>query len=222
MLNLFKNYFFRPFPTHFCEFKNAMVSYSQFGEDLLVQEILGYQRRDIFYIDIGAFHPISKSNTYIFYKRGGKGICVEPNPLAKELWRRFRPRDIFVGNGVTGGLNCFLKYQTECGSGEQNHFNQFVSEESINTLNIQCINIRQLIEDFLPSGQPVDLLSLDCEGMDIDLIRNFPFDLVRPRVVLVEDFEYSEKSDIHMLMANSGYEMKSYAKITKIFVNALQ
>lgn len=53
-----------------------MISYSQFGEDLLAQEILGYERCDIFYIDIGAFHPISKSNTYIFYKRGSRGhVC---------------------------------------------------------------------------------------------------------------------------------------------------
>ena len=109
-MKFLKNYLHRPFPNSFEEFKHAMVSYSQFGEDLLVQEVLGYERRDIFYIDIGAFHPISKSNTYIFYKRGGRGICVEPNPNAKALWQKFRPRDIFIGKGVTGGENCRLAY----------------------------------------------------------------------------------------------------------------
>jgi hypothetical protein len=34
----------------------------------------------------------------------------------------------------------------------------------------------------------------------------------------VEDFEYSEKSEIHLLLVDLGYEMKAYAKITKIFV----
>lgn len=80
-----ENYLHRPFPNSFEEFKHAMISYSQFGEDLLAQEILGYERCDIFYIDIGAFHPISKSNTYIFYKRGSRGMCVEPNPQARPL-----------------------------------------------------------------------------------------------------------------------------------------
>jgi hypothetical protein len=87
---------------------------------------------------------------------------------------------------------------------------------------VECVNIRQLVAEFLTNGQSVDLLSVDCEGMDIDLIRNFPFDLVRPRVVVVEDFEYSEKSEIHLLLVNLGYEVKAYAKITKIFVDALQ
>lgn len=221
-MNLLKNYLHRPFPNSFEEFKHAMVSYSQFGEDLLVQEILGYDRRDIFYIDIGAFHPNSKSNTYIFYKRGGKGICVEPNPSARALWQKFRPRDIFVSKGATGGASCHLNYVTDPGSGAQNRFQTQCNSGRSFQHEIECVNIRQLVAEFLPAGQSVDLLSVDCEGMDMDLIRNFPFDLVRPRVVVVEDFEYSEKSEIHLLLANLGYEINAYAKITKIFVDSLQ
>ena len=84
---------------------------------------------------------------------------------------------------------------------------------------MECINIRELVAEFLPTAQSVDLLSVDCEGMDLDLIKNFPFDLSRPKVVLVEDFDYSEKSEIHLAMSNLGYEMNSYTKITKIFVD---
>lgn len=214
------NYLHRPFPNSFEEFKHAMVSYSQFGEDLLVQEILGYERSDIFYIDIGAFHPISKSNTYIFYKRGGRGICVEPNPNARALWQKFRPRDVFIGKGVTGGESCLLDYFIDSGSGAQNCFQSDANSGSSAQLEMECMNIRELVAKFLPTGQTVDLLSVDCEGMDIDLIRNFPFDLVRPRVVVVEDFEYSEESEIHLLMTSKRYEMKSYTKITKIFVDS--
>jgi FkbM family methyltransferase len=217
-MNFLKNYLHRPFPNSFEEFKHALVSYSQFGEDLLVQEILGYERRDIFYIDIGAFHPINKSNTYIFYKRGGRGICVEPNPNARALWQKFRPRDIFVSKGATGGESGHLNYVTDPGSGAQNRFQTQSNYGSSLQHEIECLNIRQLVAELLPDGQSVDLLSVDCEGMDIDLIRNFPFDLVRPRVVVVEDFEFSEKSEIHLLLANLGYEMTAFAKITKIFL----
>jgi len=212
------NYLHRPFPNSFEEFKHAMISYSQFGEDLLVQEILGYERKDIFYIELGAYQPISKSNTYIFYKRGGRGICVEPNPVASALWRRYRPRDIFIGKGVTGGASCRMGYVLDSGSGAQNCFQSDAETESAALLEMECINIRELVADFLPTGQSLDLLSVDCEGMDIDLIKNFPFDLARPKIVLVEDFDYSEESEIHRSMTNLGYEMKSYTKITKIFV----
>jgi len=219
-MKFLENYLHRPFPNSFEEFKHAMISFSQFGEDLLVQEILGYERRDIFYIDIGAFHPLSKSNTYIFYKRGGRGICVEPNPKARTLWKRHRPRDIFVGRGATGGESCRLSYIVGSDSGEQNSFQSHGKSASTAHLEMECQNIQELVAEFLPAGQSVDLLSVDCEGMDIDLIKTFPFDLMRPKVVLVEDFDYSENSEIHIAMSNLGYEMISYTKITKIFVDA--
>lgn len=219
-MKFFKNYLHRPFPNSFEEFKHAMVSYSQFGEDLLVQEMIGYDRRDIFYIDLGAFHPMSKSNTYIFYKRGGRGICVEPNPKARALWKRHRPRDIFVGRGVTGGESCCLSYIVGSGSGAQNSFHSHGKTASSSHLEMECINIRELVAEFLPPAQSIDLLSVDCEGMDLDLIKNFPFDLVRPKVVLVEDFEYSEESEIHLIMTKSGYKFLAYKKITKIFIDA--
>jgi hypothetical protein len=134
------NYLHRLFPNSFEEFKHAMVSYSQFGEDLLAQEILGYERRDIFYLDIGAFHPISKSNTYIFYKRGGRGICVEPNPKARALWRQFRPRDIFVSKGATGEESCHLNYVMDPGSGAQNSFQTKSNSGSSLQHEVECVN----------------------------------------------------------------------------------
>jgi hypothetical protein len=213
------NYLHRLFPSDLEEFRHAMISYSQFGEDLLIQEILGYERRDIFYIDIRAFHPNSKSNTYIFYRRGGKSICVEPNPSARALWQKFRPRDIFVSKGATGGASCHLNYVTDPGSGAQNSFQTQSNSGSSLEYKIECINIRQLVADLLPAGQSVDLLSVDGEGMDIDLIRNFPFDLALPRVIVVEDFEYSEKSKIHLIMNEIGYKIGAYTKISKIFLD---
>jgi FkbM family methyltransferase len=196
-----------------------MVSDAQFGEDLLAQECLGYEKSDIFYIDVGAFHPISKSNTYIFYSRGGRGICIQPNPAASSLCRRFRPRDMFIGKGVTGGESCHMAYRSNHSSAEVNHFLNHNSNSTSADLQIECVNIRQLVNDHLPSGQQVDLLSIDCEGMDVDVIRSFPFDLVRPRVVIIEDFDYSDKSEIHQLMEASGYKFVSYAKISKIFTD---
>jgi hypothetical protein len=73
---------------------------------------------------------------------------------------------------------------------------------------MECINIRELVAEFLPPAQSVDLLSVDCEGMDLDLIKNFPFDIVRPKVVLVEDFSYSEESEIHSLMKKKDMSLR--------------
>jgi len=215
-MKFLKNYCHRPFPQSFEEFKHAMVSYSQFGEDLLVQEILGYDRKDVFYIELGAYQPISKSNTYIFYKRGGSGICVEPNPFARKLWERIRPRDIFVNAGVTGGVTCCMDYITDNAAGGMNHF--CVESENEDSNKIKVFNIRELLELYLPAGKDVDFLTVDCEGMDLQILESFPFEKVQPRVIAVEDFDISGESAVHRYLKSQGYQFASLAKITKIFV----
>ncbi|MDE0952382.1 MAG: hypothetical protein OSA45_14010, partial [Halioglobus sp.] len=44
----------------------ARRTYSQEGEDMILQRIFG-QRREGFYIDVGAHQPFRYSNTYVFY-----------------------------------------------------------------------------------------------------------------------------------------------------------
>ena len=72
-------------------------SYAQSGEDLIVWGELAERvprchsatvsQDKGFYVDVGAYHPKLFSNTYLFYKKGWRGICVDPNPKMKELYR---------------------------------------------------------------------------------------------------------------------------------------
>lgn len=219
-MKFLNTYLRRPFPRSIAEFRHAMISYAQFGEDLLVQELLGYDRSDVFYVDIGAFHPISKSNTYVFYQRGGRGICIEPNPAARSLWQQFRPRDTFISKGVTGGgARCFMSYSSDASKAAMNHFKMIGQNDIPDDIEIECVTIREIINEHLPLGHQLDLLSIDCEGMDLEIVRGFPFEIVRPKVAIIEDFDYSENSDIHIAMKKNGYRMVSYAKISKIFVD---
>ena len=55
-------------------------SYSQLGEDLVIENHLTWLGIDIhkkgFYVDIGAYHPLDGSNTYKLYKNGSSGGVV--------------------------------------------------------------------------------------------------------------------------------------------------
>lgn len=57
----------------------SISSYSQFGEDRIIEAFFGTQGKGI-YVDIGCNHPISYSNTWKLYLRGWNGVCVDPNP----------------------------------------------------------------------------------------------------------------------------------------------
>ena len=86
-------------------------SYAQSGEDIIAwgelknsknQKIKKAKGERGFYVDVGAYHPKLLSNTYLFYKKGWRGICVDPNPEMASLFRVARPRDVFLNVGVGG------------------------------------------------------------------------------------------------------------------------
>src|ERR1035437_2327334 len=55
-------------------------SYSQCGEDILVGYLFSLRGiKSPSYIDIGANHPWFINNTAFFYKKGCRGINIEPN-----------------------------------------------------------------------------------------------------------------------------------------------
>ena len=56
------------------------ISYSQFGEDLWLADYFS-DKRDGFYVDVGAFDPANVSNTLLLYRRGWRGINIEPQCL---------------------------------------------------------------------------------------------------------------------------------------------
>jgi len=65
-------------------------SYSQCGEDLIVNYVFGALNiKKPSYIDVGAYHPQHLSNTALLYERGSRGVNIEPDP---KLFRYFLRR----------------------------------------------------------------------------------------------------------------------------------
>src|SRR5262249_16802554 len=65
-------------------------SVSQFGEDLVVLDYFG-QKRDGFFIEVGANDPVKFSQTWLLEQHGWKGALVEPLSPRRERLRAGRP-----------------------------------------------------------------------------------------------------------------------------------
>src|ERR1700676_3422099 len=78
----------------------SCLSYSHEGEDMVLRRIFHTQTSG-FYVDVGAHHPYRFSNTCYFYRRGWRGINIDPNPDAIMAFRRDRPSDVNVCVGVS-------------------------------------------------------------------------------------------------------------------------
>ena len=80
-------------------FKFKMLNYkSKEGQDKWVVKMIG-EKRDGFFVDIGAANGIIHSNSYVFEKDlNWKGICVEPNPTSRAYPLLIRNRSCFCEN----------------------------------------------------------------------------------------------------------------------------
>lgn len=201
------------------------ISYSQDGEDVLVSSLLRGTKGT--YVDVGAYHPIHYSNTYHFYKKGWKGIAIDPNPAFKNLYSIFRSRDTFVCSGVGSVINEKDYYMYTDGA-----YNTF-SKERANELATQNYpklsqvtkrSIRPLGDILKETGiEEIDFLSVDVEGLEIEVLNSHNWQ-IRPKVIAIEDntfnFENLSGSAVYTYLSEKGYTLAAGSPRTPIFLDS--
>ena len=173
-------------------------SFSQHGEDRLIFERF-MQKRNGFYVDVGASHPYRLSNTYLLYQHGWRGVTVEPIPLLGRLHRKWRPGDILVPKAIglaAGHLEFKEMLPSVLSTLDTETAETYIAEgkaQLLRAYNIDVITLDQLFRDYA-SQQRVDFLSLDMEGLDASIITSCDFDRVRPLVICIELNEETERT----------------------------
>ena len=75
-------------------------SYSMDGEDLAINKFIDNKNNGI-YVDVGAHHPIQRSNTYLLFKKGWEGINIDINEFSIDLFNYLRPEDLNLKTAVS-------------------------------------------------------------------------------------------------------------------------
>lgn len=211
--------------------ENQKISYSQCGEDLILQQlfmVLGIAKAS--YLDVGAHHPTYLSNTYLFYENGGNGVCVEPDPALFGEFGKKRPRDIHLNCGVgvvpgeadffmmsTSTLNTFSKEEAE-------RYQSYGQQRIVKTIRIKLETINEIIRQNF--REIPNLISLDVEGLDYLILQDFDFKKYRPEVFCLETLSYTEDkterklTEIIELMHANDYLTYADTYINTIFVDA--
>jgi FkbM family methyltransferase len=211
----------------------AKLSYSQQGEDLIVQSIcdsLGIQNPS--YLDIGAADPILLNNTYLFYQKGCRGVLVEPNPAFCRRLQAQRPKDkaLNIGIGPTGQmvadyymisgpdgylLNTFSKDEVDDYATKSKGFR---SVEKV--IKIPLVDINTIMAEHF-HGAP-HFISIDTEGLDLDILKSLDFKRFRPRIVCAETLIIGTtqvKMEILDLMKSKDYSIRGSTFVNTIFVD---
>jgi FkbM family methyltransferase len=204
--------------------------YSQEGEDVILKDLfysLGVKKG--FFVDVGAHHPIRFSNTHLLYKSGWKGINFEPNISSGTAFKLFRKRDktVHIGLGNQEGELDFYIFDEPA----INSFDKELSEDrDKNTpyklkkvVKIPIMRLESALDKYLPKGQHIDLMSIDVEGLDMEVMKSNNWNKYKPTVLLVEDMDFdcdnSQNSEVWNFAKELGYKLHGKTSRTLILID---
>ena len=227
MKNLTNNYLFQLLLTTIRNIRNfyfdgfAIKSYAQEGEDIVLKRIFSGQSTG-FYVDVGAHHPMRFSNTYSFYKLGWSGINIEPNPNSFNLFTKYRSRDINLNYGIAknkGNLEYYMFDEPALNTFDAEVLNNRKTNthyKHTKTIHIDVMPLADMLKLHIPNDIKVDFLSIDVEGLDLEVLISNDWQKYRPNWVLVEQLNLK---DIEHLDFETHHYMKSvgYVLFAKTF-----
>jgi len=210
----------------YIEIKQCCYGYE--GEDLIVSKLfLG--KKNGFFVDIGAYHPKTYSNTYLFYKKGWRGINIDANPLSIKKFQKFRKRDINLNVGVAKieGKLCYYMFTEPA----LNTFSELVYKDRIEKdkatpigkVEIPTLPLKKIFDIYLPKNQKIDFISIDTEGFEWEVIESNDWDEYRPKVILIEEYDrkkvFVEDSKIYQYFKKLNYAFVAKTFNTFVFLD---
>jgi len=204
-------------------YKRYNISFSQGGgDDIQLNKLLKRDGKGVF-VDIGCWHPIKGSNSYYFYLRGWKGICIDPNPKLKQLFSLYRPKDIFINCAVGTSDEEMTYYQLRDGYSAMNTLNY----DSIEKLNLKDLiesseevpvySLTDILDKNLKVTDRLDFFDIDVEGLDLEVLKSNDWVKYRPKVIQIETdlpIQKDTTSDIVKYL-----ELVDYRLVAKSVIN---
>ena len=210
---------------------HASKSYSQEGEDMILRRLFE-KKHSGFYVDVGAHHPARFSNTYYFYKRGWRGINIDAMPGSMKMFKLTRPRDINLEIPVSADSKSMLYYMFNepalngfdagLSNSRNSQSNQY---KVVKTLVLPAKRLDSILDEYLPSGQTIEFLTIDVEGLDFEVLRSNDWGKYKPEVVLIEVLGSTladlASCEITKFLSAYGYTIYAKAVNTVIYKRAV-
>jgi hypothetical protein len=220
-------------------FSRKKISYSTFGEDLLLEgllnryEFISGNKLEFSYLDIGAWKPISASNTYVLYKKGYRGTVVEANHYLHTFWKILRPKDLFMNVACSNekSVELLLFHPTaESNTTDYNFANKISYAQKVNVSEIQKVmglSLKEIVNSHKATFHGDFILDLDIEGKDFEVLSTYNLEEnPRPVIIMVEDVPETKESTfiqsgIHKYLSNAKYSLVGRSAITSIYVDSV-
>eukprot|EP00935_MAST-01C_sp_MAST-1C-sp1_P002196 g2196.t1 len=167
------------------------VWHSQIWQDKILNSLFFKHRRKGIFVDVGASDPVVLSNSLYFERElDWSGLCLEANPdyaNRLQLARSCRTINTCVSNasavhnftmgGMLGGIDSQDK--------DQRHQTRLAQEAlPSHVVEVECNTLSSIFDQH--QLRVVDFLSVDVEGMDLQVLQGINFERVHINVLSVE------------------------------------
>jgi FkbM family methyltransferase len=215
----------RSFSSPLEELRSMRVSYSAFGEDLVVRHHFrtNFDNATGRFIDVGAFHPFKFSNTMLLSQLGWRGINIDCDPVKIARFEKLRPQDVNVCAAVGEAVRdmIYLQYPlgvtdriVEAGAGE---LLSGCDEQPLTATRIRLATLTQIIEKSAFRGQHFHYLNVDCEGLDLAVLKGLNFSRYSPNLITVEAWTKAARTELAGFLEPHGYELTDIVRLTVFF-----
>jgi FkbM family methyltransferase len=156
-----------------------------------------------YFVEVGANDPQLLSQTYHLEKLGWTGILVEPQPeLATRLADRRNAKVYAVACSSPANAGKTLTLHL---AGIHSSFDPalyLATERPVGAMEVPVRTLNDLLEE-AGAPTPLDFLSMDIEGHEIEALEGFDFARWAPRLLLIEDLAMDLR--LHRYLTARGY-----------------
>lgn len=196
------------------------ISFSRSGDDIQLMKLINNSTPGV-YIDIGSWHPIKASNTYYFYLRNWRGICIDPNPELAALYKKLRPKDLFINAGI-GNSNEKLEYCMFEESSMNTFSQNFINSNNLNSkivkkIKVPIFSLKDVLDKNLKKEDRLDFFDIDVEGFDLEVLKTNDWKKYRPKIIVVESDVNIKEDAVSEIV--KYLETKNYRLIAKTVIS---
>ena len=200
-------------------------TYSMDGEDLFIDNF--FKNKTGLYVDVGAYHPLELSNTYLLYKRKWKGINIDINSLSIEYFDFLRSNDINLNLGVarknSTKIIYFQKNKSPLNTLNLMHAKKIFSN-TFKQKKIKTKTLTNILDKTKFKRKEIDFLNIDTEGSDLEVLKSLDFKKYKPKLICVElidhfgpDQKKIKKHKIYKFLKDKKYKLVWSGYFSHIF-----
>jgi len=177
---------------------------AQQEEEQLVSDFFAGEDRG-FFVEAGATHPTEGSQSWHLEQAGWSGILIEPQPDLAAILVSARKAAVFAtacSSPENAGRSLPLHVDGARSALDRDRMAPGSCAEHVIMVPTRTLD-DVLTEADAPA--PIDLLSIDVEGHEVEVLLGFDFEHWQPRLILVEDHVGSLRT--HRFLKRRGYRL---------------